>query len=88
MLILFGTCAVTLVAALVSYKMTRDALSPAIIFSPLLTYIYVYLPFQMDSQDHWLKFPILAESLNHVRLVNLVNIVVFCIACTPMRRMK
>jgi oligosaccharide repeat unit polymerase len=83
-LYLILTAFVILAALAVSYRRTRDPLSPLVTFTPMLFYVYVYHPYVI--QDQLSRFLRRQSDQEYVLLVNLVSIAGFCAGAAHFRR--
>ena len=78
----FAIAAVIGMFAWRSLSRYRDPFAPAVIFAPLLLYIYCYLPLAICWQEGWLNYPGLYSHLQIVGAVNLAGVFAFMLGLT------
>jgi oligosaccharide repeat unit polymerase len=81
--IILATAVIIAIATIRSWQVSRDAIAPMIIFSPMLLYIYAYAPWAVHANDGWSRLPLLFDHLTYVATVNLVFVAAFCIGAVP-----
>jgi hypothetical protein len=75
--LIIATALVIGVATLHTWRVSRDALAPMIVFSPMLLYVYVYAPWAVQATGSWSRFPKLADQLDFVSLINFLFVSAF-----------
>ncbi len=80
------TAIVIIGALLVSFRRTRDPLSPLVTFSPMLFYVYVYHPYVINSGGELSRFFPRPEDIEFILLISLVSIFAFCAGASHFQR--
>ena len=80
------TAVVILASLISSYQRTRDPLSPLVIFSPMLFYVYVFHTYIVISHPQFSSFLPHTPDVEFVLLVNLLSILGFCLGVCHYRR--
>ena len=86
LLILTGVVICT--AMMAGYRSTGDSLMPAVVFGPMLFYVYVYSPGMLMFHGELEDFLFQPEQLEYVALFNLLGVGVFCIGCLSCSRVS
>lgn len=76
--LIIATTLVIAAATFRTWQVSRDALAPMIVFSPMLFYVYVYAPWAVYASGSWSRFPKLADQLDFVFIGNVLIITAFC----------
>ena len=79
------TACVILGSMAVSYRRTRDPLSPLITFTPMLLYVYAFHPFVIHSNPQFISFFPHPEDREFVFIVNLISVAAFCAGASYFR---
>ncbi|MEX2670958.1 MAG: hypothetical protein WD294_02485 [Phycisphaeraceae bacterium] len=81
--ILLILTAVVIVSGMwLGYRRMRDPFVPAVVFAPMLAYMYVYSPAMLQWGGHLDRF-FEPDTLAFVQMVNLAFVAIFCVGLLP-----
>ena len=80
------TALVIIGSLVIGYQRTRDPMSPLVIFTPMLLYVYVYHPYAILKGGEVSRYLQRPEDIEFVLLVSLAGIAAFCFGACHYRR--